>query len=663
MTTAVRTSRARGPWHVVAGVAALAGWLPALAAIGVSLRLGRIPDQVTYWVMDLVVALLYGIAVLVLLPRTRHPAGWILAVTAWGCGVAALADVWVMRGADVAGHDWAYFARFWTWIPGLYATVAVLPFLVVDHRTRARRALVLGGASAAALATLPGLTVRPAPPLTNPTAVDAEGWQSLLRALGAWPDRTVTVIGAVAVGHLVLALRRGDPAQRSGVRWLLAGQVALVLAMAVFLAPVPPDHAELAAELSGALLLLAQGFLPAALLTLVLSRRLWGVDATVDRATLWTTMTVAVALGYLAVVAAAGALLPSDSGLATGLGVAAVGLAFTPARRLLQRRVDRLVYGTGADPAQLWSRFGSVPDEDLDGLAESLRDALRLGSVRIVPAQDEGSAPESAADDIEITLRSRGRTVGALLVRPRTGERLDRRTTRLLDQTASLVATVIDLEQANAALDAARSRLVDIRQEERRVLRRDLHDGLGPALAGIRLAVTAALNLRDRDAETADRMLHEVAGELQRRSEDIRRLSRSLLPPALDDGDLGTALRHLAERFTSDELTVTATVDADLDLPPSAQIALYHVASEAVLNVHRHAGASRCDVVLRQRPGHDVLLLVSDNGRGVQDAEAAGIGWRSMRERAAELGGSVEVATPESGGTRVSVRIPVVTAS
>lgn len=646
---------ASSAWRAVAVLVAAVGWVAAVAAMAMSAVVGQVPDQLTYWVMDLVVAVLYGVAVLVLLPRTRHPAGWILAATAWGCGLAALADVWILRGPGVPAYEPAYFARFWTWVPGLYATVAVLPFLVVRPPAPWRRVVVAVGSVAIGLATLPGLTIDSAI-VTNPLAVESDRWQSFLVALDSWPDRVVTTLGAIAVGWLAVRLRASAADRRTGYRWLLAGQTSLVLAMTIFLLPVAPEHAEAAAEASGALLLLAQAFLPAALLTLVLSRRLWGVDATVDRATLWGVMTVTVALGYLCVVAAAGLVLPSGSGLVPGLGVAVVGLAFASVRAVLQRRVDRLVYGTGADPAALWSRVSPSAEHDLATLAESLRSSLRLASARIVPTEDD-PAPHGAGETA-IALVSRGRTVGALVVRPRTGERLDRRTTALLDQVAGLLATVLDLGRANEQLDAARSRLVDIRHEERRVLRRDLHDGLGPALAGIRLGITASLNLRERDPRAADLMLEDVGAELQRRSEEIRRLSRTLLPPALDEGDLATALNGLAERFSADDLVVTVSVDPDLDLPPTAQLALYHVASEAVLNVHRHARATRCDVVLRRRATEGVLLVVSDNGAGVDDPHAAGIGLRSMRERAAELGGSVEVTSPEVGGTRVTLRLP-----
>lgn len=643
-------------WRAVAWVLALVGWLLAGAAIAVAIAGGRLPDHVAYWVMDVVVALLYGLAVLLLVSRTRHPAGWILALTAWGCGAAALADVWILRSAEVTGWNLAYFARFWTWVPGLYLTVAVLPFLVVRPPAPWRQALVAAGTVAALLATLPGLTIDLGPSTPNPTALQHPGWQAFLRALGAWPDRAVTALGALAAGWIAVQLRRAGPDRRPGLQWLLAGQAALVMAMVVFLLPMGPAHAAAAAELSGALLLLAQAFLPAALLTLVLSRQLWGVDATVDRATLWTVMTAVVALGYLALVTAAGWALPVDSAVAAGLAVAAVGLAFHPVRAAIQRRVDRLVYGTGADPAVLWSHLGTASDQSLTDLAEALRRGLRLGSVRIVTA--DAPDDEAAPGDTVTPLVSRGRTVGSLVVRPRTGERLDRRTLGLLDQVATLVATALDLGRANAALDGARSRLVDIRDEERRALRRDLHDGLGPALAGIRLGITAAINLRDRDPEAADRMLVELGDELQRRGEDVRRLSRDLMPPALDDGDLATALNDLAARFGDDGLEVTVVADTRLDLPPNHQVALYHVAAEAVLNTRRHASATRCQIVVRRRSDGGTLLLVTDDGRGIDPAGHAGVGLRSMRERAADLAGTVEVSSPADGGTRVAIRLP-----
>lgn len=648
-------------WRSTAWVVAGVSWLLAVSAIVLAVALQHPPAELAFWLMDLTVAVLYGVAVLMLLPSTRHPVVWILTLTAWGCAIAALADPYVALSGDLPGQDLAVYAQYWTWVPGMYATIAVLPWLVVGGSRLVRTLGVAAGCVASVLAMLPGMTIVSGGPPFNPLGVEIDWWQRFILDIGvdSWPDRAVTLVGVLAIGWVAVRRRSLPSVERVGLGWLLCGQTAMVLAMVVFLWPWPDDRVGTAGTVSGILLLLAQAFLPAAVLVLVLGQRLWGVETTVNRATLWTSATAAVVAGYLVVVGTVGAVLPDGSGIAPGVAIAVMGLALAWLRPVLQRQVDRLVYGVGSDPSRLWESIDVTSDHDLAELAESLRHGLRLGSARIVPADPTGEVviEEPSAATI-LPLVSRGEEVGALVVEARPGERLDRRTLGLLQQVAGLLATVLDLARSNEALAAARSRLVGIRTEERRALRRDLHDGLGPALAGIRLGLSASRNVRSRDPQAADRMLDELGVELQRRSEDIRRLSRGLLPPALDDGDLRSALDALAARFTDSGLGVHVDVASDLALGPAAQVALYNIASEAVLNVHRHADARRCDVLLRSRHDGGVLLIVADDGVGIVPAVVPGIGLRSMSERAEELGGTVDVTAVESGGTRIAVRLP-----
>lgn len=645
------------PWAVVAWALAGVGWAFAAAAVILALATGHDPTALADWVMDIVVAVVYGLVVVTLLPRTRHPVVWIVAVAAWGCAIAAFAEGYVALEATLPGENLAFYARFWTWIPGVYSLVVVVPLIVVSRWSRWRLPVLAAGAVAVLLAMLPGMTVVVPGLPPNPLGIDAAGWQSFIRSLASWPDRTVALIGALEAGWLALRVRRTPRPDRRGLGWLLAGHTAMVAALVVFLMPMPADVAEQVAAVSSTLLLLAQVFLPGALLVLVLGRQLWGVDATVDRTTVWVVMTASVALAYLLLVAFAAQLLPSHSDLAVGIAVGLVGLGSAPLRGLVQQQVDTLVYGPGADPARLWSRLEGAGAHDLDGLASALGAGLQLKNVRIVPDADAVTLPGHATD-VTIPVASRGRTVGVLVATPRTGERLDRRTVGMLEQVAGLVGMTIDLLQANEALAGARHRMGSIRLEERRLLRRDLHDGLGPALAGIRLGLVAARDLSDRDPEAARDMLDTLVVELGRQGEDVRRLSRSLLPLAIDDGDLAGALAGLAQRFGDEELAVRVTVADDVDLPPPAQVAVYHLVSEALLNVRRHAQARHGEVVVRRRHDDGTLVVVSDDGVGLEPDVAEGVGLRSMRERAEELGGSLEVTATEGRGSRVTLRLP-----
>ena len=709
-------------WRAVAWVLATVCWALVVGAVVLSAAAGEVPDALADWVMDLVVAAVYPVTTILLLPRVRNTAVWILAVLALGCALAGFAEQYDALGGrppSLPLQELAAYAPIWVWMPGTYASIAILPWILTTApRPRRERAVVVGAVTVSVAATLLACVRNATIVLDgsphNPLGVP--GWQGFTRALGDWPERTLLAVGVLALVDLLLrwrregragevraatvstAPRRGEAApagsspddgrdrerRTGGLGWLVVAQAVLVVAFVVFLWPVSAEHYALAAEVSGVALIVAQAFLPGAVLVLVLGRRLWRVDAAVSRVLTWTTLTVSVVVMYLGALSLLGALVPGSSKVAVAVVVALVTMAVAPVRRGVQRRVDRLVYGSLSSPgevtrsARLWSQLDGVGEGgtggDLDGVARALREGLRLGDVEIVswppsttPAGSGGTVtPVPAPDDaLVVPLVSRRRPVGSLVVRPRAGERLDARTRAVVEQVAGLLGLTLDLAQSNAALEVARARLVEIRHDERRVLRRDLHDGLGPAIAGLRLGVGAALNLLDRDAAAAATMLEEVQLELSRRGEDIRLLSRALLPPALDDGNLDQALTGLADRFSGPSLLVTAHVDPQVLLAGTHQVAIYHIAAEALMNVHRHARASRCELRVSRDVSGAVQLLVLDDGVGIAPAvEGTGIGLSSMRERVDELGGTLEIGPrgvsdgDGGGGTRVCVRLP-----
>jgi signal transduction histidine kinase len=230
------------------------------------------------------------------------------------------------------------------------------------------------------------------------------------------------------------------------------------------------------------------------------------------------------------------------------------------------------------------------------------------------------------------------RVIGELAVRPRDGQRLDRRTLRVLDDIVGLVAAALQLVEANHVLEQARGDLIALRAAERRAVRRELHDGLGPSLAGIGYGLAAVENLN-------------------RRVRGVRDLADEVTPSPLDGATLAEALDDLAARFDSEHLRVGSAVDEASVLPVAVQDAIYFIAAEALANAARHAGATRIDITVDARDG-EVAVRVADDGAGIDDGAARGVGLGSMRERAEELGGSLEVVSGP-GGTTVSARMPL----
>ena len=217
----------------------------------------------------------------------------------------------------------------------------------------------------------------------------------------------------------------------------------------------------------------------------------------------------------------------------------------------------------------------------------------------------------------------------------------------------------------SADLQRSRERLVTAREEERRRLRRDLHDGLGPQLSSQALTIDAIRKLMRRDPDVAERLLLDLKADAQEAVADIRRLVYGLRPPALDDLGLLGALRESAQQYSVKGLRVS--VEAPEELPPlsaAVEVAAYRIAQEALTNVARHAGADYCTVSLAIDESSVLCVVVRDDGRGIPGLQVhlpvrVGVGLTSMRERATELGGSLVVEPLAEGGTRVRARLPL----
>jgi two-component system, NarL family, sensor kinase len=262
--------------------------------------------------------------------------------------------------------------------------------------------------------------------------------------------------------------------------------------------------------------------------------------------------------------------------------------------------------------------------------------------------------PPGQTRTLPITYREA--TVGRLVL-PARGlrSRLTGRDEELLGDLVRQAATAARASRMADELQEGRERMVLAREEERRRIRRDLHDGLGPALAGVVFRLESARLLVDRDPDAARAQLGETSAQVQEVVADVRRLVHDLRPPALDDRGLVGALTQLAEHQP-----FRATVEAQgfTTLPAAVEVAAYRIAAEALSNAARHARAGSCRVRLVLADGA-LEVEVEDDGRGIDPDRQVGVGLLSMRERAEELGGHSEVTCPPGGGTLVRARLPL----
>jgi signal transduction histidine kinase len=236
--------------------------------------------------------------------------------------------------------------------------------------------------------------------------------------------------------------------------------------------------------------------------------------------------------------------------------------------------------------------------------------------------------------------------------------RLSRRDEQLLADLVRQAATAARTSQLADELQDSRERLVAAREEERRRIRRDLHDGLGPSLSGVVYQLESARLLVDKDPQAAKETIAGLSGHVQDVVADVRRLVHDLRPPALDDRGLVGALAQQAERISDTGLSVSVDATDLGNLPAAVEVAAYRIAGEALTNVTRHAHARRATVRLL-RDDRDLLVEVVDDGSGIAPEAQAGVGLVSLRERAAELGGRSEVTCPATGGTVVRAWLPL----
>jgi len=223
---------------------------------------------------------------------------------------------------------------------------------------------------------------------------------------------------------------------------------------------------------------------------------------------------------------------------------------------------------------------------------------------------------------------------------------------RLAAQAAVAAHTVLLAREAQRAREA----VVVAREEERRRLRRDLHDGIGPSLAALALHVETARDIAADDPEAAQKLLDRLVPRLNASVADVRALVHELRPPMLDELGLAAAVRELGDRLSTGTTRVRVSADEIAGLPAAVEVAAYHIAGEATGNAVRHAGAGT--VAVRVCDADEcVRIEVADDGRGLPDRPRVGVGTASMRERAEELGGQLQI---ESGpfGTTVTALLP-----
>jgi len=510
---------------------------------------------------------------------------------------------------------------------------------------------------------------------------------------GSLPDRILLAIGLFALTYRYL--RAADAIQKQQIKWIAAGMIPLAL---FYFAHYLIYQTQLLANLPWTPRLtfvfemaleppwyVAQILFAACIGFSVLRYRLWDIDIVINRVLVFGSLTLLTMAGYLAVVTALGSLFRGISDplvffIATGL----VAFLFQPLRQRLQRGVNRLMYGDRDDPYAVLTRLSdtlqhsAAPTMVLPSLAATIKQALKLPYVAIQIRQDGQEQMVAAvgkpqAEEIHFPVVYQSEAVGSLLVAPRARNEDFSKTDRLLLETiARQAGAAVQAVRLHADLIRSRAEIVTAREEERRRLRRELHDGLGPILASQTLKMAAVRQWVRQSPERAETMIDDVIQQNETTVSEIRRLVYGLRPPALDELGLVEAVRDLIRRGGQDALTgsglrieVEGPQDGLPRLPAAVEVNAYRIALEALTNVARHANAQKCVILFRcdtrnNGDTNQVLLVeIRDDGIGIQAEHRAGVGLRSMRERAEELGGQLQVQTASPKGTLIQAWLPL----
>jgi signal transduction histidine kinase len=336
-----------------------------------------------------------------------------------------------------------------------------------------------------------------------------------------------------------------------------------------------------------------------------------------------------------------------------------VAIATWPLAAVARRAADWAVFRGRLDAdhavSALLTRLGeSSPSDTVPGVVlDEAVHALHLDGGRI-----EGSwfttivraTPEPTADAIEVTYR--GDRLATLWLTPRRGESaFTPRDRQVLNQLAAHSAPALHGARTLVELQESRARVVATREEERRQLRRDLHDDLGPTLTGVALSA-AALARRTGLPEAV-----ELHTDIQTAVQQSRAIAYGLRPAVLDDHGLVAAIRDRTNG--PEEPPVRVRAPELPDLPAAVDLAALRIITEAVTNARKHAAASTIEVGLELTHGR-LAVVVSDDGVGLPADVRPGIGMRSMVERAAELGGTARYDR-SAPGTRLMVTLPLET--
>ena len=620
-------------WWLVAAAAVI-----LLGAIGPLLgEQGQTPGPL--WMSVALAVSFTPLAWFVLRRVPGHPLGWLMAATGLTATLATLAVCWS------ALPVLAWLSQ-WLWWPPFALIPLVLLVFPDGHLLSSRwrglvvLLIVLSGVATAALAAAALLAPQT---LLSTVGQPLPSAARRLLKVALWAIGGVLLATAAVFVALMLRWRRAQSQERSQLVCLAPAAVLLVVGVIMATLNVPGGWIP------------AVVALPIGITLAILQFSLLDLDLYVHRGLVWLVMIgITVSIYALVVAGLEGLIGAGNSQTVTLVAAAACAAALLPAERIAQRTLHRLVYGHRDDGYEVLMQVGRHieavrdPLEVLPRFVATLVQALRVPYAAIALAGTAGDEPlviahgrRTGGDPEQFSMVAHGADVGSLLVEPRRpGSRFSAAEIRLLQGLARQAGFAAEASRNALELRRARERLVLAREEERRRLRRDLHDGVASALVGAQMLVVAARAAVPAGGR-APELLATLGQDLTVCTEEVRSLIDGLRPAVLDAG-LAAALEDVIHRM-SESLPIELAIAGELDdLPAAVEVVAYRMVTEALGNVVKHARASRARVDLI-RDDEALIVRVLDDGVGLAGAappdRRGGVGLVSIRSRVEEVGG------------------------
>jgi signal transduction histidine kinase len=624
--------------------------------------------------------------------RPKNPVGWISALIGFFFALSLVAISYGILGrsqfaeGSLPGEDLALWVEQWTWFPPAILPMTFLLLLFPDGHLPSPRWKPIAWASAEGLiaatllmAVVAGMYPGEVLDMGTLEATLSRRTMNALYIAVALP-LVIGVIGSVA--SLFIRFRGSKGIERQQLKWM--AYAGMILVLGVLLGSLLPDvlsNSLIASELGIVFTSVTQLGIVIAAAIAILKYRLYDIDILINRTLVYGGLTaITVGIYILVVGYLSERLQVQNNSIAPFIATGLVAVMFQPIRQRLQGLVNGMMYGERDDPFSVLSQLNAkleaaaLPEIILPTLVETVAQVLKLPYVGIEVGKQEinkviAETGQAQQDNEEFALTHQNEVIGKLVVGCRgPGESFNESEIKLLRNIAGQAGAAVHAVQLTADLRRSRQQLVTTREEERRRLRRDLHDGLGPVLASQGLKIAAANELLESDPSRARKLLEEISAQNEATLEEIRELVYALRPSALDElglvgavRDFSTALNEVSDSETKLQVDILDSAVGLPPLPAAIEVAAYRIVTEALTNVTRHASAHHCEVSFRveSNNGSPALLLdISDDGIGMPSQRKPRVGMTSMRERAEEIGGTIRIETEKNHGTRVYARLP-----